>query len=123
MSVNDEMTISLEGVRLYGYHGVMPQERTVGAEYELDVFLSLAPVNGCESDSIEDTLSYADLYSLVQEEFGKPRNLLESLTAAIARCVLNRWEEVRSVTVRVCKAAPPIPAFRGRASVTLTLHR
>ncbi|MCM1319750.1 MAG: dihydroneopterin aldolase [Muribaculaceae bacterium] len=117
------MTISLDEVRLYGYHGVLDQERKVGAEYELNIELILDPPSGCITDELTDTVSYADLFTLACDEFNKPCQLLEHLVYNIADAVLLRWKAVKRVSAKVSKLAPPIPGCLGRASVALTLSR
>lgn len=116
-----EMKIALEHIRLFGRHGVLPQERAVGAEYELDITLVLPPTYGCLTDNIDDTISYADLYDTVKAEFDRPSKLLEHLARRIVDAVYARWPgQIRSQTLRITKIAPPIPACQGQATVTLT---
>lgn len=123
MAADPLMFISLDGIRLYGYHGVMEQERVVGAEYELTVILTLPPVVGCFTDDLNDTLSYADLFDLVRREFDYPCKLLEHLVQNIADATLRRWQQVQKVYVKVSKLAPPITGCQGSASVALTIDR
>lgn len=123
MSANNRLVISLDDVRLYGYHGVLEQENRVGAEYELCASVCVDMPPGCITDDIVDTLSYADLYAELKSEFDLQCNLLESLVNNMAHRVLNRWRQVSEVYIKVSKLAPPIPSFRGKASVAITLTR
>ena len=115
------MTISLEGVRLYGHHGVFPQEKKVGAEFEVWVDLTLPCPDGCDTDCLADTVSSADLYELVREEFARPSDLLEHLVKCLVETVSQRWPGFSLLSVKVRKVAPPIPSFQGSASVSLSL--
>lgn len=115
------MTICLEGVRLYGHHGVFPQEKKVGAEFEVWVDFTFPCPAGCYSDCLADTVSYADLYDVVRQEFAIPSELLEHLVKRIADAVSQRWPVFSSLSVKVRKIAPPIPSFQGSASVSLCL--
>lgn len=117
------LTISLEHVRLFGRHGVFAQENAVGAEYDVWVDVSLPPVAACDTDALGDTISYAGLYELLATEFAEPSALLEHLTKRIAMSIASRWPQVEAVKVKVCKIAPPIPAFQGSASVTYTWRK
>ena len=117
------MTIALENLRLYGFHGVLPQERKVGAEYELNIEILLPMPDACVTDNLSDTVSYADVYALVSDLFAKPVELLEHLAYTMARAVLNRWQVVEGVNIKVTKLAPPIPGCLGNASVSLSLSR
>lgn len=113
------MTIKLENMRLYGYHGVLPQEKCVGAEFEVDVEICMPPAQGCYTDTIIDTINYAEIYKIVNREFNIPSDLLEHVVERIADAISNQWPAICSIKVKLTKLAPPIPGFNGKASVTL----
>ncbi len=95
-------------MRFYGFHGVNPEERTLGQSYEVDleVELDLRPAGG--SDNLEDTVSYTQLYRVAQAVMeGPPINLLEAAAETIARQTLDQFP-VNAVRVRVRKPHPPI---------------
>lgn len=121
--MNDVLTIKLEQVRLHGYHGVFEQERTVGAEFEIDIEAEISCKSCCSSDLIANTISYADIYETAKAEFDKPSDLLEHLVKRMSDAMLERWPSICSLTVKVTKLSPPIPGFCGRASVSLTSKR
>ena len=58
--------IILKGMQFYGFHGVNPEERTLGQTYvvDLEVELDLQPAG--RSDNLEDTISYTQLYRVAQ---------------------------------------------------------
>ena len=100
--------IMLDGMRFYGYHGVNPEERTLGQPYivNLTAELDLRPAG--QSDRLEDTVSYSHIYRAVQSIVeGPPRQLLESVAEAIAAQVLADFP-VDAVTVTVKKPNPPV---------------
>lgn len=100
--------IMLDGMRFYGYHGVNPEERTLGQPYivNLTAELDLRPAG--QSDRLEDTVSYSHIYRAVQSIVeGEPRNLLEAVAETIAAQVLADFP-VDAVTVTVKKPNPPV---------------
>ena len=100
--------IILNGMQFYGFHGVNPEERTLGQPYlvDLEVELDLRPAG--ESDKLEDTVSYTQLYRIAQRVMeGPPKNLLEAAAEAIAQQTLDEFP-VNSVRVQVRKPRPPI---------------
>ena len=100
--------IILEGMQFYGFHGVNPEERTLGQYYLVDLAVELDLHHPGASDRLEDTVSYTELYRAVQAVFeGESKNLLESTAQAIADRVLTDFP-VKSVQVRVKKPRPPI---------------
>lgn len=114
--------ISLEDVHLYGYHGVFPQERAVGAEYRVWIDLSVPVPPGCITDSLEGTVSYADVYEVLVREFEVPSALLEHLVYRFTHRLKSRWPQILASKVKIMKAAPPIPRFQGSASVTYEVN-
>ena len=53
-------------MQFYGFHGVNPEERTLGQPYvvDLEVELDLGPAG--RSDNLADTVSYTQLYRVAQ---------------------------------------------------------
>jgi 7,8-dihydroneopterin aldolase/epimerase/oxygenase len=100
--------ISLTGMVFYGYHGVSPEERSLGQRFvvDLDVEADLRPAG--LSDELPDTVSYTRLFNAVRGVVeGSPRKLLEAVAEATAGAVLEAFP-VSAVRVRVTKPAPPI---------------
>ena len=100
--------IILEGMQFYGYHGVNPEERTLGQRYVVDLTADLDLRLAGETDRLEDTVSYSHIYRTVRSVMeGEPRNLLESAAQAIADSVLAEFP-VEAVSVTVKKPNPPV---------------
>ncbi len=100
--------ILLQGMQFYGYHGVNPEERTLGQRYVVDLTAELDLRRAGKSDRLEDTVSYSHIYHAVRAVMeGEPRNLLESAAQAIADRVLSEFP-VESVSVTVKKPNPPV---------------
>ena len=100
--------IILEGMQFYGYHGANPEERALGQSYVVDLAVELDLKKPGASDSLEDTVSYPQLYRTVQVVLeGESKNLLEATAQAIASRVL---EDFPVTAVHVClkKPRPPI---------------
>ncbi|MCY4556306.1 MAG: dihydroneopterin aldolase [Chloroflexi bacterium] len=101
--------IVLNGLQFYGFHGVNPEERSLGQQFVVDLQAELDLSVPAASDRLEDTVSYADLYRAVKAVMeGEPRNLLESAAGAIVSRVLGEHPQIDAVRVRVHKPRPPI---------------
>lgn len=48
-----DMYIHLKGIRLYAYHGVLPQENRVGTQYTIDLRLKTDFTLAAETDRLE----------------------------------------------------------------------
>lgn len=113
----DSMKIMLRDLRFYARHGVMEQEQTVGNEFKLDLEITLPTNEGMVNDSLEDTVSYVDLYEIVRQSMSKPRKLLETVVAEIGYKIKRKFPQVESGSVTIIKLAPPIPGIAGSAGV------
>lgn len=101
--------IIMKGMRFFGRHGVLPQERELGQVFEVDVELSLDLGPAGLKDDMSLTVSYADVFGLVEEVVtGKPYSLIEAVAQRIAGLVLERFGLVQAVRVTVKKPLAPI---------------
>ena len=101
--------IILTGMQFYGFHGVNPEERSLGQPFIVDLDAELDLSSASESDRLPDTVSYTHLYRVAKAVMeGEPRNLLEAAAGAIAGRVLGEHPAVSAVRIRVQKPRPPI---------------
>ena len=101
--------IILTGLQFYGFHGVNPEERSLGQPFVVDLVAELDLNVPARSDRLEDTVSYTDLYRAVKSVMeGEPCNLLEAAAGTIADKVLGLHPQIDAVRVRVNKPRPPI---------------
>lgn len=111
------MTVAINDVRCFARHGVFAQEQTTGNEFTVSLKVSWLPGVTIE-DSLEDTISYADLYEIVIYEMGITSALLETVAQRIAMHVSERWSQIISGHIEITKLTPPISGFTGTASVS-----
>jgi dihydroneopterin aldolase len=100
------MTIELHGLELFGFHGVLDEERERGQRFlvdlDLDVDRSVAQT-AAASDLIDDAVDYRDVVATVQEvSDARAYRLLEALASALADALVERFP-LTSVRVRVRK--------------------
>ncbi|MEC9310021.1 MAG: dihydroneopterin aldolase [Chloroflexota bacterium] len=117
-----EDQIILTGMEFYGYHGVNPEEKQIGQKYLVDLAISVDLRKPGESDLVNDTISYTDLYKTAKHIMeGDSHDLIESLAQCIAKNILITFP-VESVSVSVAKPHPPIKnSLITHAAVTI--HR
>lgn len=115
--------IELEGIHIYAHHGVMPQEREVGAWFVVDIRLTMNDSTCTENDDITGTVSYADVYSIICNEMEKPSNLLEHVCKRISDSIYSAFAQVESIEIRLCKETPPMGGDRLKAAVSLRSRR
>lgn len=112
--------IILQNVRLYGRHGVMEQEQKTGAMFTISLRVAYSVEKAMKSDEVTDTLSYADVYEILREEFLIPSRLLEHVAYRIAQRLAEEHVEVGEVQVKIIKDNPPMGADCDGAGIELT---
>lgn len=100
----DTDKILLEGMHFFGYHGTLPEERTLGQRFTVDVELRLNLRQAGRTDDLTKTVDYSEVYRQARAiAEGEPVNLTETVAERIAAAVLERHAIVHSVRVRVQK--------------------
>jgi dihydroneopterin aldolase len=94
------LIVELRGIALYGYHGVLEEERLDGQRFLYDVELEVGERGA--SDRIEDAVDYREVAATVREVNDRPFQLLEALATAVADAIVERFA-VSWVKVRVRK--------------------
>lgn len=113
--------ITLQDVHFHAFHGVMPQERSVGGDFLLNLRVGYSLSAAMESDSLEDTISYAVLFELVAGEMRIPSKLLEHVAGRIANAIISVYPEISSIDLEIVKQNPPMGADCAGASVEIHL--
>lgn len=116
------LTVSLNDVRFYAFHGLFEHERKTGNEFAVDLDVSYSMSGRLSPENVDEflaaTISYVDLYEIVKAEMDHPRALLEAVSIAIVEKVRISYPFVRKIVCTVTKISPPISNFKGDASVT-----
>ncbi len=114
-------SIYVRHLRLYAYHGVLPQEQRVGGEYDVDLRVHYIITRAMESDDVADTINYAELCQIVKREMAVPSKLLEHVAGRIGRAVFEAFPEATALELSLTKINPPMGADCDGAGVELYL--
>ncbi|WP_026684002.1 dihydroneopterin aldolase [Heyndrickxia coagulans] len=116
--------IYIHDMEFYGYHGVLPEENKLGQRFRVSIVLGLDLKRAGETDRLEETVSYADVYTSVKNIMeGQPFKLVEAVAEKLAASILALYEKVAEVTVKVTKPDPPIPGHYKSVAVEITRRR
>jgi dihydroneopterin aldolase len=113
----ESVTIEITGLSLYTHHGVSEAEREVGQRLVLDLRLDIGETDATVTDSIEDTVDYAEvcqLVALIAQQ--RSHKTLERLCSSIADRLLADYE-LEGVWVKAAKPEPPIALSVDEVSV------
>jgi dihydroneopterin aldolase len=113
----EAVTVEITGLSLYTHHGVSDAEREVGQRLVLDLRLDVGETDATVTDSIEDTVDYAEvcqLVALIAQQ--RSHKTLERLCSTIANRLLDDYQ-LEGVWVKATKPEPPIPLSVDEVSV------
>ena len=114
-----EFEISLKDLNFYSNHGVMPEENVLGNRFIVSVSIVIPYKPGMEKDDLASTVSYAELYKIVEDEMKRTKKLLETVALKIVERIRNEYPEVIKGEISIEKCVPPIPGMIGKAEITL----
>ena len=108
------ITVELNGLEVFGRHGVLESERRDGQTFLFDVWLDVS--DSALSDRIEDAVDYREVAAYLGElSEARSFHLLEALAAAAADGLVARFPLER-VRVRVRKPGLELEGLRAAYS-------
>ncbi|MDW7738583.1 MAG: dihydroneopterin aldolase [Bacillota bacterium] len=114
--------IVIEGFVCYAYHGVLPEETSLGQEFQVSIELG-TDLSKHSSDRIDQVPDYRKAVVIIEEVmYGETCQLLETLACRIADRLL-KLEGISEATVEVRKPNPPIPGIQGGIGVIITRRK
>jgi dihydroneopterin aldolase len=116
--------LRIDRLALHARHGVLPEERTLGQRFFLDIVVTVEIGDALASDKIDDSVNYGALIEAASLAFtGTAFNLIEAAAAAVADDLLKHFPKVAAVQVTVHKPAAPVKAFVADISATVERRR
>jgi dihydroneopterin aldolase len=99
--------ILIRGLRCRGRQGPTAADQQQAHDYLVDVALSVDISDAVAKDDLATALDISEVAACVRDEVARrPRVLLERMTADVARALLNRFDRVSEVRVKVEKPEP-----------------
>lgn len=116
--------IIFKGMQFYAYHGVFSEENQLGQIFivDLEVFIDLRAAG--QSDSLDQTINYAELYQLSKQMMEQERfRLIEAVAENLASRILKTFATIDEIMVRITKPTPPIPGHYDSVAVEIRRPR
>lgn len=115
--------VKLINMVFYGYHGVIEQEKVLGGKYEVDVEFEFDMTSAIKTDHLCDTISYEEIYQLVQDVVTHSKfHLIEALAGKLLRVIFNTYP-VDLVLVRIRKPNAPVKGVLDTIEVEISRTR
>ena len=115
--------VEVKNIRVYAYHGCLPEETIIGSKYRVDVKVKADLKKSCISDDLNDTVDYVLLNSIVVSEMKKPSKLLETVASRIIKSIFKQCNRVSWAYISVAKINPPLGGDVEKVVVSLEKNR
>ncbi|RAJ02249.1 dihydroneopterin aldolase [Chitinophaga skermanii] len=102
------LTIALESMEYFAYHGLYPQEKVLGNYFILDIYVKIAEPQ--HMNELDETVNYVHLHEIANEAMSVPTELLEQVVANISTVIKQNHPEVLYSKVALRKMHPPMGA-------------
>jgi dihydroneopterin aldolase len=109
--------ITVEGIRVFAYHGHLPEEAVLGGDFIVNVWVTADTSEVEKTDDLNDTVDYVRIIEIVKEQMAIRANMIEVPAKRIVNAILP-LHKVQKVKVEVEKIQPPIDATFDKISVT-----
>lgn len=113
--------IYIRNMRFHAFHGVLPQEGIVGNDYLVNLVLDYDFSSAMQTDELQGTLNYAEVYQKVREEMAVSSKLLEHVAGRIAHRLFSDFPEIQKLQLSITKVNPPMGADSDGAGVEVVL--
>ncbi len=111
--------IRLNNILIHAFHGAIPTENVVGADYIVNVEVKADWGDAAKNDDLTKTINYAEINDIVREEMKKQRILIETVAESIVDRILQTFSLVEEAEVSVAKLNPPMTGEIESAEVSV----
>lgn len=100
--------VEVNGIRLYAFHGCLPEEEKIGGNYIVDVYLETNFSEAAANDDLSKTIDYVDVNRIVKTQMAIRSKLIEHVGQRIFVQIKNEVKNIDFLRVKVIKLCPPI---------------
>ena len=100
--------IILEDIKIYAYHGVLPEEAIIGNHYVVNLEVHSDLEKASQSDDLNDTINYAEINEIIHQEMEIRSQLLEHVIGRIINKIEKQFPEITFIKIKLTKKIPPM---------------
>lgn len=112
-------SITVEGIRLYGYHGCLEEEAKVGGHYLVDVNMETDFMQAAKTDDLSKTIDYCAVYEICKAEMAVRSKLIEHVCNRIFERLKKETKGILFLEVKITKLNPPMNGDVPQVSVIM----
>lgn len=112
----------IKDFEVFAYHGVFPEEKTLGQKFLISVTLSLDMQEAALTGDLTKSVHYGELCHALEVEFKKEsHDLIETAGEMLATFVLKHYPMVKDVSITIKK--PWAPILKSMDTVAIEINR
>ncbi len=100
--------ISIEGMEFFAYHGCFKEEQVIGTKFRCDLFLEVDTTKAEQTDILNDTVNYQEVYRVLKSEMDTKSKLLEHVGRRIIERIKESFPQVQHTRLIIRKLNPPL---------------
>lgn len=113
--------IEITGLKIYAYHGVLPEEKEKGQDFYVNARLYYDMEEAAEGDNLEEAINYAECCQLITDIFQeKCYDLIETVCNEVCQRLLLIYSKLEEIKIQLCKPHAPIGLPFENVSVNMT---
>jgi 7,8-dihydroneopterin aldolase/epimerase/oxygenase len=112
--------IRIEDMEFYAFHGHFREEQIIGNKFTVTLTIETDLSKAGNSDNLQDTVNYQEVYAVVKKEMEEKSHLLEHIATRILNSLFSGFSGITKATVKVSKLNPVMGGHIGSVSVELT---
>jgi len=101
--------IILEDLKIYAYHGVLPEEALIGNHYIINAELHADLEKASQTDDLTDTINYAEVSEIIHQEMAIRSQLLEHVIGRMINRIESQFPQISFIKIKLTKTVPPMP--------------
>ena len=111
--------IFIEDLKIFAYHGVLPEETILGTYYILNVEVHADLWKAVGTDDLADTINYAEINDIIHQEMQINSKLMEHVAGRILKNIKLKFPRVKFLKIKITKTNPPMKGEMKGVSVEI----
>ena len=112
--------IKVTNVKVFAYHGVLPEEQKNGQEFFLNAKVYVNTKKASQTDALEHTVNYDEMTSIMHDSFRENvYQLIEAAGEHVIQSVMHYYPNIEAMELEVRKPNAPVRLQPEDVSVTL----
>lgn len=108
-------------MEFHAFIGCLQHEKTLGNQFTVTVTMFFDGKKAQQTDNLEDTINYQQIFDIVKDEMSHPCNLIENAAFRIINSLKTNILEVEKWEVELSKLNPPLGSKVEKVTVAVEM--